>query len=138
MQINPLTDKTFLDKEARDQALAEVAAQAPKTADWLRQIIEREERLTSEGNAYGEQYTERQFGLAVAPIVQRELFRARLLAVTRERGLTLVEIAEKLELPAVELLPHVVALRKRGQLVMEKVEEEVTPVYVAAEKLEAS
>ncbi len=138
MQTNPLTDKTFLDAEARDQALAEVAAQAPKTADWLRQLIERQQRLTDEGNAYGERYTERQFSLAVAPIVQRELFRARLLAATRERGLTLVEIAEKLELPAIELLPHVVALRRRGQLLMEKVEDETTPVYVAAEKVEAS
>lgn len=137
MQTNPLTDKTYLDKEARDQALAEVATQAPKTADWLRQIIERQERMTSEGNAYGERYTERQFGLAVAPIVQRELFRARVLAATRERGLTLVEIAEKLELPAIELLPHVVALRKRSQLLLEKVEDEITPVYVAAEKVEA-
>jgi len=138
MRTNPLTEKTYLDAHAREEALAEVAAQAPKTADWLKLIIERQERLTGEGNAYGEHYTQRQYALAVAPIVQRELFRARVLAATRERGLTLVEIAEKLELPPAELLPHVVALRRRGQLVMEKVEDDVTPVYVAAEKAEAS
>ncbi len=138
MQTKALTEKTFLDSEQRDQALAEVAGLAPKTADWLRQLIEREQRLTTEGNGYGEAYSRRQYGLAVAPIVQRELQRVRILATTRERGLTLVEIAENLAVPAAEVLPHVVALRRRGLLVMERVEDDITPVYKAVAQTEKS
>jgi hypothetical protein len=138
MQNKPLTDTTYLDRAQRDQALAEVAAQSAKTADWLRQLIERQDRLTEEGNAYGEKYSERQYALAVAPIVQRELIRARILQIAKERGLTLTEIAEKLESPPIELMPHVVALRRRGQLLLEKVEDETTPVYRTVEQVEES
>lgn len=136
MHNKALTDNHYLQRTQREQALEEVAAQSAKTATWLRQLIEREDRLSQEGNAYGELYSQRQFGLAVAPIVQREVTRARILATTRARGLTLTEIAEKLAIPPPEVMPHVVALRRRGQLVMEKVEDEVTPVYRAPEQPE--
>ncbi len=133
-----LTDKIWMDRARREEGAAEVVEASAKTAKWLQQLIEREERLTGEGNAYGEVYSERQYGLAAGPIVQREALRAKILQATRERGLTLVEIAEILEFPPSEVMPHVVALRRRGQLLLEKVEDEVTPVYAAAEQAEES
>jgi hypothetical protein len=138
MQTKMLTEDTYMDASERERALAEVAAQSAATAKWLGQLIERAERLTGEGNAYGELYTPRQYGLAVAPIVSREVIRARMLAACRDRGLTLVEIAEKIQLPPMEVVPHMVALRRRGQLLLERVEDETTPVYKTAEQGEAS
>ncbi len=138
MQDTILTDETYMDATERERALTEVAAQSAATAKWLGQLIERSERLLGEGNAYGEQYTQRQYGLAVAPIVAREVIRARMLAACRDRGLTLVEIAEKIQLPPMEVVPHMVALRRRGQLLLERVEDETTPVYQAAEQGEVS
>lgn len=132
-----LTDRTFMDALERRRALEEIKARSEKTAQWLGQLLDREKRLCTDANAYNERYTQRQYGLAVAPIVRRELIRARILAAASE-GLTLEQISEILKIQAWELMPHVVALRRRGQLVMLRMEQKTTPVYKTVEQTEES
>ena len=133
-----LTDKSWMDRAQREKALDQVLEQSPKAGKWLRDLYDRQERLTTEGNAYGEVYSERQYGLATSPVFQREMLRAQVLKAAAERGLTLVELSELLSVPPVELMPHIVALRRRGRLVLEKVEDDITPVYVTVPVTEES
>ncbi len=133
-----LTDKTFMDAQERRRALEEISKRSQKTAQWLGYLLDREKRLTTDANAYSERYTKRQYGLAVAPIVRRELIRARILAATTPKGLSLEEIAKILKIQPAEVMPHVVALRRRGQLFMERMEQQTTPIYKAIEQTEES
>ncbi len=133
-----LTDKTFMDANERRRALEEISKRSAKTAQWLGYLLDREKRLTTDANAYSERYTRRQYGLAVAPIVRRELIRARILAALSDKNLSLEQIAETLKIQPSEVMPHVVALRRRGQMAVERMEQQTTPIYKAIEQTEES
>lgn len=127
---NPLTNPRWMQPKERENAVREVCAEDPETGSWLRKLLEREGVLQQSGNAYGEIYSSRQVSLATGAIAQREQLRARILHAAREHGLTLVQLAELLGMPPGEVLPHVVALRRRNQLLLERVDGQ-TPFYRA-------
>lgn len=55
----------------------------------------------------------------------------RILAATRSRGLTLVEVAELIGAPTAEVTSAIRALFSQGLLLKECVEDDTTPVYRA-------
>ena len=128
---NPLTDQSWTKRETREKGCDDVGYESPESAKWLKQLLDRETILKQTGNAYGEKYSSRQVALAVGPIVQREHIRGRILMATRDKGMTLVELGAFLEMEPRWVLGHVVALRKKGQLVYEKFDGR-TPIYRAA------
>ena len=68
--------------------------QSPKAASGCAISTIANKRLTTEGNAYGEAYSDGHTGLATSPVFQREMLRAQVLKAATERGLTLVELSE--------------------------------------------
>ncbi len=88
----------------------------------LRKLMEKRQEVLEKGNKYGETLTERQWKLAVDPIVRSEYIRSRILLLTSDNALSVKEIASSLRLPSKEVLQHVTALRRRNLIDLDRIE----------------
>jgi len=98
----------------------------------LRKLMEKRQELLEKGNKYGETFTERQWKLAVEPIIRSEYIRSRILLLTSEKVLSVKEIAASLELPSKEVLQHITTLRRRNLIDLDHVDG-TSPKYRAVE-----
>lgn len=98
----------------------------------LRKLMEKRQEVLEKGNKYGETFTERQWKLAVDPIVRSEYIRSRILLLTSEDALSVKEVASSLRLPSKEVLQHVTALRRRNLIDLDRIEG-TSPKYRAIE-----
>jgi predicted transcriptional regulator len=120
-----------LDRKKREECVKQVARKTPKTADWLGQLLDRESVLTNKGNAYAEIYSKRQYELAANPIFLREAIRAKILDVIESQAKSIEDIGRELNLSPTELMFHMVALKRRGLLILFELVDEITPTYLA-------
>ena len=98
----------------------------------LRKLMEKRQQLLEKGNKYGETFTDRQWKLAVDPIIRSEYIRSRILLLTSENALSVKEIAASLQLPSKEVLQHITALRRRNLIDLDRIEG-TSPKYRAVE-----
>jgi len=98
----------------------------------LRKLMEKRQELLEKGNKYGETFTERQWKLAVDPIIRSEYIRSRIVLLTSEKALSVKEIAASLQLPSKEVLQHITSLRRRNLIELDHVEG-TSPKYRAME-----
>ena len=107
-----------------------IRSQDPELAATLTRLLEKEALLQGEGNVYGECYSARQIELSFGKIVQTEAPRARILKALRKGPLSVKKLAKALKLAPMEVLVHIVELRRRNRVALHHIEER-TPTYIA-------
>jgi predicted ArsR family transcriptional regulator len=88
----------------------------------------RKQELLAKGDVYGRPVTVKAFDALLESSVSDEYLRNRLLLLTTERPLSVVEMANAIGMQPRQVLPHVMALEQNGLIAMVKIEGR-TPTY---------
>lgn len=125
-QIGPLGagDKIGMPKLKERLKLAHKALASPK----LRWIIGKKPVFLKDGNKYGEVFTEHEINRALSGIIIDEMATHSILAALEKHQAAVIDIAKELEIPAPDVLKYVLALKRRGLVVMDKVAGQ-SPIY---------
>jgi len=98
----------------------------------LRVLVGREKELIDEGNVYGEKTLQEEFDKTMDEAIQAEYTRNRIYLMVKREPQSVKQLAKRLDLDAQKVLRHVVVLRRRGMVTVDRVEE-TTPIYAALE-----
>ena len=123
-----------LSGEKSDPILLENMQAAKSAAEdfRLRVLVGREKELTEEGNVYGEKTLQEEFDKTMDEAIQAEYTRNRIYLMVKREPQSVKQLAKRLDLDAQKVLRHVVVLRRRGMVTVDRVEE-TTPIYAALE-----
>jgi hypothetical protein len=94
----------------------------------VRWLMGRKQELLEKGDVYGRPIHAEAFDDLLQASVSDEYLRNRLLLLTAERPLSVVELAGAVGMPPRQVLPHVMALEQRGLMAMVAIEGH-TPTY---------
>lgn len=108
------------------------AAKNAASAFRLRVLLGREEELTELENAYGERISKEKYDAILEDIVNAEFIRYKIHHLTREKPLSVKQLAEILGLKPSIVLRHITNMRRKGMISMDRVEGN-TPLYKALE-----
>ena len=131
-RIGPLGEGDSIDMPMLQQKLqvAFRALEAPK----LRWIIGKKPVFLKEGNKYGEIFTEHEMNRTLSGIIIDEMATHGILVTLEKEALSVKDLSQALDIPTPEVLKYVLALKRRGMVIMEKISNH-SPVYAfTAEK----
>ena len=129
-ETRPVVVKEAMAQKHWSNEMKVIRSQDPELAATLTRLLEKEALLQGEGNVYGECYSARQIELSFGKIVQTETQRARILKALRKGPLSVKKLAKALKLAPMEVLVHIVELRRRNRVALHHIEER-TPTYIA-------
>lgn len=98
----------------------------------LRVMLGRERELVERGNVYQEKISQREFDQKMDDIIRAEYLRHRIYLVAKNNPSSVKEISRLLGINAQKVLRHIVILRHRGLVTIDKIEG-TTPLYTALE-----
>jgi F420-non-reducing hydrogenase iron-sulfur subunit len=98
----------------------------------VRALISKEYKLTTEGNVYGEVLEEDYVKDTILEAMDAEYTRNQILIQTKEKAMSVKEIASAIDVPSPNVLNHVVRLRQKNLLTLASIDE-TTPRYQAME-----
>lgn len=96
----------------------------------LRAIVAKELMIVEEGNVYGETKTQTEWDEFMNEAIEAEFERKKLMGFIGEQSKSVKDLAKEMELSADRVLDHVVFLRRRNQLALDKIEG-FTPKYIS-------
>jgi coenzyme F420-reducing hydrogenase delta subunit len=96
----------------------------------LRSLVAREIQLTEKGNVYDDLVSQNDFDALLDSAIDEEMARQKILFLTMERPMSVVEISSETEIPSEKVLQHIVTLKDRGVVEIERYEG-VMPLYIA-------
>ncbi|NVM54805.1 MAG: hydrogenase iron-sulfur subunit [Candidatus Helarchaeota archaeon] len=96
----------------------------------LRALVGRKRQITQEGNVYEEKIPLEEFEYLQDQAIFDEFIRQKTYLLLESDSLSVKELAQCLEIEPRKVLKHVVSLRQRGMVALEKIEG-VTPYYIA-------
>jgi coenzyme F420-reducing hydrogenase delta subunit len=99
----------------------------------LKLLVSREVGLVAEGNVYNEKVPQEEIDALLDTAIDYELDRCSIIFEIRDNALSVEELSRRLSLPSNKVLDHIVTLRDRGIVTLERIEED-TPFYVALEE----
>jgi coenzyme F420-reducing hydrogenase delta subunit len=94
----------------------------------VRWLMGRKQELLEKGDVYGRPISVETFDALLESSVADEYLRNRLLLLTTERPLSVIEMASAIGMQPRQVLPHVMALEQNGLMAMVKIEGR-TPTY---------
>ena len=97
----------------------------------LRALVGKELGLIEKGNVFGKKVEKADFDRFVDGVIEDEFTRCRILLITKYKPRTTGEIADATKISPRKVLQHIVTLRERGLLVMDK-SDGSDPMYIAA------
>jgi F420-non-reducing hydrogenase iron-sulfur subunit len=109
-----------------------LAAKAAAEDFRLRVLVGRERKLVEEGNAYGDKVDQGEFDETIDESVKAEYMRNRVYLLLRKQPTSVKELSASLGLDPREMLRHIVVMRRRGLVAVDRVEKG-SPIYVALE-----
>lgn len=109
-----------------------IAAKNATSAFRLRVLLGREEELTELENAYGERIPEEEYDALLNDIISSEFIRYKIHYLTKDKPLSVKQLAEILGLKPSLVLRHITNMRRKGMITMDRVEGN-TPLYKALE-----
>ncbi|NIR86243.1 hydrogenase iron-sulfur subunit [Candidatus Bathyarchaeota archaeon] len=109
-----------------------LAAKAAAEDFRLRVLVGRERELVEEENVYGEKKPQEEFDRVMHDAVRAEYLRNRMYLMTQKEPLSVKELAKRLDMDPGEALRHVVVLRRRGLMAVDRIEG-TSPLYTALE-----
>lgn len=96
----------------------------------LRAIVAKERQIVELGNVYNEKKTQEEWDVFMEDAIVAEFERKRILGLITEIPMSVKDLAKEIELPTDRVLDHIVFLRKRNQLALDKIEG-FTPKYIS-------
>jgi len=109
-----------------------LAAKAAAEDFRLRALVGRERKLVEQGNAYGEKLAQEEFDKTMDDGINAEYARNRIYLLVKNEPLSVKELCERLGLNPKEVLRHIVVMKRRGLITVDKVEG-TSPLYAALE-----
>jgi coenzyme F420-reducing hydrogenase delta subunit len=106
-----------------------VAANAVKDFR-LRSLVAREITLTEKGNVYDKKITQEEFDALMDCAIDEEMARQKILLTTMDKPFSVLDIASQVKLSPEKVLEHIVTLKDRGLIVVDRYDG-VMPLYVA-------
>ncbi|UCE74039.1 MAG: hydrogenase iron-sulfur subunit [Methanomassiliicoccales archaeon] len=99
----------------------------------LKLLVSRELGLVEEGNVYDEKIPQKEMDDLLESAIGYEMARCSIIFSIRDKALSVEELSERLDLPTDKVLQHIVTLRDRGLVILDRIEED-TPLYLAQEE----
>ena len=134
-QIQKFGSSPLARQKFDEKVLLNVSAAKNAAADFrLRVLTGRERELTENMNVYGEKILQEEFDALLEEIIGAEFIRHKIHLLTKEKSMSVEELTEHLGMDSEMLLRHVVVMRRKGLLKMDRVEGD-NPLYVALEAI---
>ncbi|MDH5782805.1 MAG: hydrogenase iron-sulfur subunit [Candidatus Bathyarchaeota archaeon] len=108
------------------------AARAAAEDFRLRVLVGRERELTEKENVYGEKISQEEFDSLLHEIAEAEFIRHKIHLLTKEKPMSVKEIAAITNMKPALVLRHIVNMRRKGMITLDHVER-TTPLYKALE-----
>lgn len=122
-----------LQEEKQDEVLLNILAAKNAAADFrLRALKGRQKELIENKNTYGENISREEFSALVDETVKEEFIQHRILLLTKQKPLSVRELAGITQLEPALVLRHIVNMRRKRLIALDHVEER-TPLYKALE-----
>lgn len=99
----------------------------------LRALVARERKMIEEGNVYGEEISQEEFDKIMNDAISAEYIRNRIYLLLEKEPMSIKHLSKRLGLDNKRVLDHVVILRRRGLITVDRVED-MTPVYTALKR----
>ena len=109
-----------------------IAAKAAAEDFRLRLLVGREKTMIDDGNVYGEEVSEEELDKVLNEIIDTEFVRNRIYLWVKEEPLSVKELSKRLDLDSQMVLRHIVVMRRRGLITVDRVEG-TSPLYTALE-----
>jgi len=89
--------------------------------------------MIEEGNVYGEEITQEEFDKTMDDALSAEYLRNRIYLLLEKKPMSIKHLSKRLEVDKKLVLNHVVIMRRRGLITVDRVED-MTPVYTALKR----
>jgi predicted transcriptional regulator len=99
----------------------------------LRLLVGKAHVVTDKGNAYNKTIEDERYKEIIHEIVEEEILRQRILMSLSKKSQSIKEIAKDIEEPSRLVLEHLVVLRDRGLVGLERIDGQ-SPIYNYAQK----
>ena len=130
-QIKELGPSPLSGKSPDAKLIANLNAAKLAALDFrLRAIVAKEWKIVEQGNVYGETKPQDEWDEFLEDAISAEYERKRVLGLITGKSMSVKELASEIDLPTDRILDHVVFLRKRNQLALDKIDG-FTPRYVS-------
>jgi F420-non-reducing hydrogenase iron-sulfur subunit len=132
-QVAALGPSPLAGKKPDKNILANImAAKAVAGDSRLRMLVGRERNMIKEGNAYGEKVGQEEFDQVIDDSIDAEYVRSRIHFLVKDKSMSVEGVAKHLGLDPKNVLRHIVVLKQRGLLALDRIEGE-DPLYIALE-----
>lgn len=121
-----------LRREKLDPEKLECVQAVKKTAEnfRLRALVGRERKMIEEGNVYGEEVPQEEFDRIMDEAIVAEYMHNRIYLLLEKEPMSIKHLSKRLGLDTKQVLEHVVIMRRRGLVAVDRVEN-MTPIYTA-------
>ena len=96
----------------------------------LRTLVSRERQITTEGNVYNEKIQKEEFEEILDDALHKEFIRHKILLKIKDKGKSVPEISKEIQVEPYKVLNHIVTLRQRGLVDLDKIYEEI-PTFIS-------
>jgi coenzyme F420-reducing hydrogenase delta subunit len=100
----------------------------------LRSLVAREIDLTEKGNVYDKKVPQEEFDVLMERIMDEEMERQKILLMTMDEPSSVLDIASKVNLSPQKVLTHIVTLKDRGLITVDRFEG-VMPLYITPKEV---
>lgn len=98
----------------------------------LRALVGKERKMIEEENVYGETVPQEEFDEKMGDMIKAEYMRNRIHLLVKDKPLSVKELARRLDLDPREALRHIVVMRRKGLIAVDRIEG-TSPLYKALE-----
>ncbi len=132
-QVTKLGSSPLTREKAGTDILLNIMAAKAATEDFrLRVLVGRERELTERENMYGEKISQEEFDALLREIAEAEFIRHKIHLLTKEKPMSVKEIATITHMTPALVLRHIVNMCTKGMITLDHVER-TTPLYKALE-----
>ena len=132
-QLKTLGPSPLAGENPDAEMLARMLAAKAAAEDFrLRALVGRERKIVEQGNAYGEKLAQEEFDKTMDDGINAEYVRNRIYFLVKNEPLSVKELCKHLGLNPKEVLRHIVVMKRRGLITVDKVEG-TSPLYAALE-----
>ena len=133
IQLKGLGPSLIAQQKPDETVLAGVrAAERAAGSSRLRTLVGREKKLTENENVYGEKVAQEEFDKLMDESVKEEYLRSRIYLLSKDKSMSVEELAKHLGVDPRMVLRHVVVMRRRGLLALDRINGD-SPLYIALE-----
>jgi len=100
----------------------------------LRTLVSRERQITIEGNVYKEIIQKEEFEEILDDVLYNEFIRHKILQKIKDKGKSVPEISKEIQVEPNKVLNHIVTLRQRGLVDLDKIYEEI-PTFISIKEV---